>query len=111
MLFRSLIAPTEYLEPSACVVSEAQLCGTPVLASNWGGFPEYVEHLKSGVLCNTLEEYVRAIDCIGMIDRDYVRARARALFGWQAGKSAYQRYFARVPAFQPAPSAVHQLTE
>ncbi len=93
---RALIAPTEYLEPSACVVTEAQLCGTPVIGPNWGGFPEYVEHGKTGILCKSFEEYVSAISTISSLDRGYVRDRARALYGWHAGLTAYQQYFDRI---------------
>ncbi len=92
----AVLCPTEYLEPSACVCTEAQLCGTPVIASNWGGFTEYIEDRRSGYLCRSLDEFVSAIGQRGDIDRDYVRARARTLYGWQTGVDAYRRYFARL---------------
>jgi glycosyltransferase involved in cell wall biosynthesis len=93
---RALLAPTEYIEPSACVATEAQLCGTPVIATNWGGFPEYVEDRKTGYLCTGVDEFVQGIQQIDRLDRDYTRCRAREKFGWAAGVEAYRRYFARV---------------
>lgn len=97
---RALLAPTEYLEPSACVATEAQLCGTPVISTNLCGFTEYVEDRKTGFRCTTLDEFVDAIGAIDTLDRDYTRCRARSLFGWDAGRDAYRRYFARIDALQ-----------
>ncbi len=105
----ALLAPTEYIEPSACVCTEAQLCGTPVIASPWGGFTEYIEHNATGYLCKSPQEFVDAIKTVGYLDRHYVRARARRLYGWEAGRDAYTAYFDRVlqtrPVAEPALTA------
>lgn len=93
---QAVLCPTEYIEPSACVCTEAQLCGTPVISSPWGGFTEYIEDGQSGFRCKSLEEFVAAIARCADLDRGYVRARARTLYGWQAGLDAYRNYFARV---------------
>ena len=39
---RALLAPTTYFEPFGGVAVEAHLCGTPVLAPDWGAFTETV---------------------------------------------------------------------
>jgi glycosyltransferase involved in cell wall biosynthesis len=101
----ALLCPTDYLEPSATVTIEAQLCGTPVLSTPWGGFPEYLEHGKTGYLCRDVSEFVDAIGIVEGLDRAYVRSRAQAIFGWAAGKQAYQQYFARLARhLQAAPA-------
>ncbi len=113
---KALLCPTEYIEPSATVVVEAQLCGTPVIATAWGGFPEYIEHGKTGYCCKSPQELIQALACIdiGAIDRDYVRARARMLYGWQAGKAAYADFFDRMdqgfawPAAAPAAMSLQE---
>ena len=92
----ALLCPTEYIEPSACVVTEAQLCGTPVISTDWGGFTEYIEQGQSGYRGDDLDECVTAIRRIDDIDRGYVRARARTLYGWDAGVRAYTRYLNRL---------------
>ncbi len=108
----ALLAPTEYIEPSACVCTEAQLCGTPVLSTNWGGFTEYIEDRATGYRCRDLDEFVAAVGVVKQLDRDYIRARARTLYGWAAGVDAYRRYFARLAtmtdAAQPAPELQEQ---
>ena len=103
---KALLCPTEYIEPSATVVVEAQLCGTPVIATPWGGFPEYIEDQKTGYLCKSPRAFIDAIERVSDLDRDYVRARARMLYGWQAGKRAYADYFMRMDQGQswPAPA-------
>ena len=93
---RALLAPTNYIEPSACVATEAQLCGTPVIATPWGGFTEYVEDGKTGFLCKSAQEFTDAIRRCDGVDRRYVRSRAQRLYGWAAGVEAYRRYFARL---------------
>jgi len=94
----ALIAPTDYIEPSACVCTEAQLCGTPVISTPWGGFTEYIENGQTGYRCKDMEQFVTAIRHVHQLDRDYVRARARTLYGWVAGKSAYYQYLTRLSA-------------
>jgi glycosyltransferase involved in cell wall biosynthesis len=88
------------------VVTEAQLCGTPVISTDWGGFTEYIEQGQTGYRCDDLEEFVTAIHRAPDLDRDYVRARARTLYGWDAGKRAYTRYLTRLEAHVSQPVAV-----
>lgn len=74
----ALIAPTQYVEPYGCISPEAQLCGTPVIAPDSGGFTETVIHMKTGLLCHTLADYCLGIQLAldGQFDRSYIRTRA-----------------------------------
>jgi glycosyltransferase involved in cell wall biosynthesis len=50
-LYRGTIAtfvPALCCEPFGAVVVESQACGTPVITTDWGAFPENVEHGKVG---------------------------------------------------------------
>jgi len=74
----AFLAPTKYLEPFGTAMVEAQLCGTPVIASDWGAMSETIENFKTGVRCHTLQDYVEAVQMAldGKFDRAYVRKRA-----------------------------------
>lgn len=93
---RALIAPTIYVEPFGGVAVEAQLCGCPVISTDWGAFTETVEPGATGYRCHTLREFVRAIDDVAGLDRRYVRNRALSRYSIDAVRHEYQRYFDRV---------------
>lgn len=93
---RAVLMPTLYVEPFGNVAAEAQLCGTPVIASPWGAFTESVEPGVSGYRCATLGEYVQAIDRAVDLDRRAIRARAVRLYGEDAAARSYASYFARL---------------
>lgn len=63
--------------PDACpvTVSEALMCGTPVIASDQGSMPEIVKSGVTGFICKTQTESVQAIASLKRIDpvacRDY----------------------------------------
>jgi glycosyltransferase involved in cell wall biosynthesis len=74
-----LLAPSVYLEPFCGVNVEAQLCGTPVVATDAGAFAETVEHGATGLLCHTLADFCRGVERAleGGFDRGYIRKRAQ----------------------------------
>ncbi len=41
---KAVFVPTESAEPFGNVTVEAQFCGTPVITTDWGAFPETAEH-------------------------------------------------------------------
>lgn len=52
--------PSQYAEPFGGVAVESMLCGTPVITSDWGAFPETVQNGVSGYRCRTLKDYLKA---------------------------------------------------
>jgi len=74
----AFISPTKYLEPFGTAMVEAQMCGTPVITSDWGAMSETIENFKTGVRCHTLQDYVVAVQMAldGKFDREYIRKRA-----------------------------------
>lgn len=90
------IFPTIYSEPFGAVGVEAQLCGTPVVASGFGGFVETVEQGKTGFLCNYLGEFADGLKRAPELDVSYIRERAVNLYSIEAVAPQYQRYFERL---------------
>ena len=93
---KALICPTLYVEPFGCISPEAQLCGTPVISTDFGGFCETVEQGQTGFRCNLLGEFVDAISKVETLDRRYVRSRAQTLYSIDAAVESYRRYFNRL---------------
>lgn len=88
--------PTQYYEPGGNASVEPQACGTPVLASNFGCFPQQVLNGVSGYRPTTLEEWVALAHACKTLDRARVRAHAHGRFSIHVVKYLFQDYFQRV---------------
>lgn len=93
---KALLCPTIYVEPFGGISPEAQLCGTPVISTDCGGFVETVEHGRTGYRCNIFGEFVDAITRVGNLDRQYIRQRAQSLYSMEAGMESFRKYFNRL---------------
>lgn len=93
---RALICPTCYIEPYGCISPEAQLCGTPVISTDCGGFTETVINGVTGYRCTILREYLAAVDAVTQLDRQTIRTIARQRFGMDAAVREYGAYFSRL---------------
>jgi glycosyltransferase involved in cell wall biosynthesis len=89
----AVLVPTLYIEPFGGVAVEAQMCGTPALASDWGAFPETVEEEWR---CRVLSDFVDAVDRAPLADHEFIRARAHALFGLEPIGERYEGWFDRI---------------
>ena len=89
----ALICPTTYIEPFGCIAVEAQLCGTPVISTDWGAFTETVEQGVTGWRCRRLGEFIWAVENADTLDRDLIRRRARATWSLEAIAPLYDHYF------------------
>lgn len=90
---RCVLMPTLYLEPFGNVAIEAQACGTPVVATDWGAMTETVEPGMSGFRCRTLQDFVDAVDRCAGLDRPAIRERARRLWSLEAVAPQFTRWF------------------
>jgi glycosyltransferase involved in cell wall biosynthesis len=88
----ALLAPTQWVEPFCGVAVEAQLCGTPVVTSDWGAQTETVEPFKTGLQCHTLADYCLGIQMAldGKFDRLYIRERAVSRYSLEAVGKSYE---------------------
>lgn len=92
----ALICPTTYVEPFGSIAVEAQMCGTPVISTDFGGFVETVEHGKTGYRCKYLGEFVNALKAAPGLDTAYIHERAVKNYSIESLKHDYQRYFERL---------------
>ncbi len=88
--------PTQYYEPGGNTSVEPQACGTPVLASNFGCFPQQVLNGISGFRPTTLEEWMWCANACKSLDRKRVRQFAHSRFSLDVVKYQFEEYFSRV---------------
>lgn len=69
----AVLVPTYYMEPFGGVAVEAQLCGTPVVTTNFGAFTDTVKHGTTGYRLDTMQDFVEALKVVGELDRRDVR--------------------------------------
>ena len=93
---QAVLTPTLYVEPFNMVAIEAQMLGTPVISTDWGGFTETVEIGLSGFRCHYLGEFVTALRAAPWLDREAIRARANRLYSVEAVIPQYQMYLDRL---------------
>lgn len=74
----ALLMPTLYTEPFGGAGVEGQLCGTPLLGSDFGAFSETIQHGFNGFRCKTLGDWLHAIRKVGDLDRCAIAETARA---------------------------------
>lgn len=90
---RAVIAPSRYAEPFCGTVVEAALCGTPAITSDFGAFTETVEQGITGYRCQTVRQWVEAVDKVQDLRRTTVRARAQMLYSLDSVGRRYDEIF------------------
>jgi len=93
---KAIFVPTLYVGPFEGVNVEAQLCGTPVISTDWGAFTETVGHGVSGFRCHTLAEFTQACSDVESLDRDAIREAAIARWSTEVVGPQYSAYFDRL---------------
>ena len=91
-----VLCPTEFIEPQNGTSIESQLTGTPVVSSAFGAFLETIEDGVTGFRCNTLADYVEAINRAPSLNRNYISNRARRLYDLNVIGMQYNRIFKQI---------------
>src|SRR5690606_13845246 len=77
---RALLVPSLVPETSSLVAMEALACGTPVVAFRSGALPEIVEHGRTGLIVETVDEMAEAIAFAPRLDPRACLEAARTRF-------------------------------
>ena len=64
---KGLLGLTYYVEPFGNMVIESNLCGTPVITTDWGAFPEIVLEGETGYRIRDFKSLCQAIDNVDNI--------------------------------------------
>ena len=89
-------APTYYVEPFGGVAVEAQMCGCPVITTDWGAYTETVLHGITGYRCRTLDHFLWAAKNIEQISRPAVAAWAQWNYSMRRVSLMYDEYFSMI---------------
>jgi glycosyltransferase involved in cell wall biosynthesis len=65
---KALLGLTYYLEPFGNMVIEANLCGTPVITTDWGAFPEIVIEGVTGFRIRNFQSLLNAMNKVDLLD-------------------------------------------
>ena len=90
---RCAIMPTVFTEPFGGSGVEAMLCGTPLIAVDYGAFTETVIQGKTGFRCKTLQDWLTAIEKVEELDRKEVARVARERYSLEACAEKYDSVF------------------
>ena len=92
---KAVFVPTIYIEPFGYIIIEAAMSGTPVITTDWGAFPEIVQHGKTGFRCRSLAQFILAAQNIDLIKPADCREWAME-FTLEKAAPLYDEYFKRM---------------
>lgn len=90
---KAVFVLTQYIGPFEGVQVEANLCGTPVITTDWGCFTENVIDGMNGFRTRTMGEILYAMENVNKLDRKKIREFAAKNFSMDRVKHQYQAYF------------------
>ena len=93
---RGVLCPILWSEPFGLVGIEAQACGTAMLGSRHGAFPELIVEGQSGFLFDSVDEAVEKVKRLDEIDPKNCRANVEARFSADVMAAGYERVYRKV---------------
>ncbi len=90
---RAALMPTNFTEPFGGSGVEAMLCGTPLIAVDYGAFTETIVDGVTGFRCHTLQDWIDAIYAAGDLDRQVIASTARSRYSLGACGAKYDKIF------------------
>lgn len=93
---RALLNTINWPEPFGLVMIEALACGTPVIVRRCGSSPEIVKHGQTGFICESIDEFVSAVQEVGTISRKECRKDFEKRFSQQRMVDDYEKLYYRL---------------
>jgi glycosyltransferase involved in cell wall biosynthesis len=90
------LMPTNFIEPFGGSGVEGMLCGTPLIATDYGAFTETVVEGVTGYRCKTLKDWLEAIEAVEKLDRKSVAYVSRAKYSLEACGVLYDKAFSQM---------------
>jgi len=90
------LMPTEFIEPFGGSGVEGLLCGTPLIATDYGAFTETVKHGVNGFRCKTLADWLDALVQVPDLNRRLIAKEARATYSLRACGKLYDDAFTKI---------------
>jgi glycosyltransferase involved in cell wall biosynthesis len=90
---RVTLFPIDWEEPFGLVMIESLACGTPVIATRRGAVPEVLEHGRTGIIVERIEELAAAIREADRLDRAACRRAVEERFSPRPFVASYLRAF------------------
>jgi len=97
---RAMLMPSLFVEPFAGAGVEGMLCGTPLIAVDYGAFTETVVEGVTGFRCRTLQDWVDGISKADGLSRQVIADRARDLYSMETCGKKYSRIFTDIANLQ-----------
>jgi glycosyltransferase involved in cell wall biosynthesis len=91
---KALIFPSKLNEGCGLVAMEALMSGTPVIGSNNGAIPELLD-ASTGFVCQTMPDYIQAVENCGKIKPEDCRKAALDRFHYLKMAEGYVREYHR----------------
>lgn len=93
---KAMLMPTLYCEPFGGAGVEGTLCGTPLIASDFGAFAETVQHGVNGYRCKTLGDWLEAVRNVHALDRRFIAQDARNKYSLLSCGSQMDKVFRQI---------------
>lgn len=90
---RAALMPTNFTEPFGGSGVEAMLCGTPLIAVDYGAFTETIIEGVSGFRCHTLQDWLDAIENVDKLNRQTIADITRSRYSLEVCGQKYDKIF------------------
>lgn len=95
----AVFTPTTYIGPFEGTHVEAQLCGTPVITTNFGVYTETIDNGVNGWRCDTFKDFLIAAEKaqkITRVHRSIIQESAQSKWSMDVIAKQYDAYFNRL---------------